>query len=525
MRGDRRSFFTLEISQALGWAINSIALVFTCLYAIETVAVPLPEPDVIIYGAVLGGGGQPLTSGTVSARRASSPIGTGGAIQPQTSGSNLYVLRVPLYFLQAPGEQLPTGSAKISDVLEVFVNGVPTSPPTTVTITDRGLVLLQNLTSAIGTSTDPDGDGVANNSDNCAGLANASQADSNQNGIGDACENDPKSNPRFGTKAIGDVGNPADPATGRGKVDTSFQISQNEVTNAQYRDFLAAVAATGDPGGLYDPLMGTDPRGGIIRIGSAPPYTYQVRGGNHANKPVNFVSWLDAARYANWRHNGNKSGSQNVQTTESGAYDLTVTTPELLATRLPAATWALPSENEWYKAAYYDSAAGDRYWTYPTRWDTDPLPALADGIGEVTNPGPNVANHELGADWAGQNGNAASVDGAGPESRSAYGVSDMGGNVAEWLDAPAENAKRVSRGGSFLDDRILLRKTADLPGPTERALLLRLPSSGYSDVGIRVVNLPEPRGTLLLLLGFAVLGIFDRRRAARLARFASSDHV
>lgn len=35
---------------------------------------------------------------------------------------------------------------------------------------------------------DTDGDGVANASDNCPGVANASQADMNNNGIGDACE-------------------------------------------------------------------------------------------------------------------------------------------------------------------------------------------------------------------------------------------------------------------------------------------------------------------------------------------------
>ena len=42
-------------------------------------------------------------------------------------------------------------------------------------------------------------------------------------------------------------------------------------------------------------------------------------------------------------------------------------------TRNPGAKWFLPSENEWYKAAYHknDGVTGN-YWNYPT--STDVLP-------------------------------------------------------------------------------------------------------------------------------------------------------
>ena len=37
---------------------------------------------------------------------------------------------------------------------------------------------------------------------------------------------------------------------------------------------------------------------------------------------------------------------------------------------MPGARWFIPSENEWYKAAYHQPAAqggdGDNYWAYPT---------------------------------------------------------------------------------------------------------------------------------------------------------------
>ena len=50
-------------------------------------------------------------------------------------------------------------------------------------------------------------------------------------------------------------------------------------------------------------------------------------------KPVNFVAWLDAARYVNWLHNGKPTGAQGNTTTEQGAYDLTVANPGVNATR------------------------------------------------------------------------------------------------------------------------------------------------------------------------------------------------
>ena len=42
----------------------------------------------------------------------------------------------------------------------------------------------------------------------------------------------------------------------------SFQIMKYEYTNEQYKDFLNSVAAATDPYSLYDPLMGSDARGG-----------------------------------------------------------------------------------------------------------------------------------------------------------------------------------------------------------------------------------------------------------------------
>jgi formylglycine-generating enzyme required for sulfatase activity len=55
---------------------------------------------------------------------------------------------------------------------------------------------------------------------------------------------------------VGLPGNMADEQTGFGAVDYTYRISKYEVTNAQYVEFLNAVAAS-DPNGLYNSEMAT----------------------------------------------------------------------------------------------------------------------------------------------------------------------------------------------------------------------------------------------------------------------------
>ena len=80
------------------------------------------------------------------------------------------------------------------------------------------------------------------------------------------------------------------------------RIGAYEITNAQYAEFLNAVADA-DPNALYNTRMGTSARGGITRSGGSGSYGYSVKAG-HENKPVVFVSFYDALRFANWLHNG-----------------------------------------------------------------------------------------------------------------------------------------------------------------------------------------------------------------------------
>jgi len=220
-----------------------------------------------------------------------------------------------------------------------------------------------------------------------------------------------------------------------GSVSREYRIGTTEVTNDQYVTFLSAIAST-DPRSLFNTSMQSDPRGGIQRTGTNGNYSYSSKP-FMGNKPVNFVSIWDAMRFTNWLHNDMPSGSQNLTSTEDGAYFLNGVTFLPLAdrnvTRKAGAKWFLPSDDEWFKAAYQknDGITGN-YYEYPTATDDVPIPATADAQGNVSNPGSNVVNYLMAADWNGLNGNVTTV--GSTQSPSAYGTFDQAGNVDEMTE-------------------------------------------------------------------------------------------
>ncbi len=134
-----------------------------------------------------------------------------------------------------------------------------------------------------------------------------------------------------------------------GAVDYSCQIGKYEVTAGQYTRFLNAAAAT-DTYGRYSMEM-TDPWCGcnVQRGGSPGTYSYSVAG-DWAERPVNFVSWGDAARFCNWLHNGQPVGPQDLGTTEDGSYYLNGATSNaalMAVVREEDATWVIPVGLRW----------------------------------------------------------------------------------------------------------------------------------------------------------------------------------
>ena len=277
---------------------------------------------------------------------------------------------------------------------------------------------------------------------------------------------------------VGNAGNPADPTTGFGRVCYEYRIGKYEVTNDQYAAFLNAVAAS-DPNGLYNTNMGSNARGGITRSGSAGSYTYSVKP-NMGNKPVNYVNWYGAARMSNWLTNGQGSGD-----TELGVYTLTGATSINAITRdlRDANQVFIPTEDEWYKAAYHQpfTQGGDTddYWLYATLSNSVPTVATAMSMGDVANPGQGVVNYALGADWNGQDGNLTTVGSAG--STSFYGAFDMDGNTWDWNETLIGSLRGV-RGGSFVNAEGSLRSTLRFSN---------FPSSGNSFNGFRLAS-PAP---------------------------------
>ena len=170
---------------------------------------------------------------------------------------------------------------------------------------------------------------------------------------------------------VGNAGNLNDPTSGGlyGGVPYTYNVGKFNVTVAQYVMFLNAVAAT-DTYGLYNPNMATRANiAGIARTGSSGSYSYSIIGS--PNQPIAYVSWGDAARFANWLTNGQPTQAEWPDGTETGSYTLSGATSDAALnsiTRNATAKYVIPTENEWYKAAYYDpSKGGSDYWLYPMR--------------------------------------------------------------------------------------------------------------------------------------------------------------
>jgi sulfatase modifying factor 1 len=310
------------------------------------------------------------------------------------------------------------------------------------------------------------------------------------------------------TVNVGNPGNAGDTQQqgSFGAVDYVYAIGRYEVTAGQYAAFLNAVAAT-DTYALYDANMWTDAEGcKIDRSGSPGSYTYSVAP-DRANRPVNFVSWGDAARFANWLHNGQPSGAQGLATTEDGSYFLDGMTSDgdlENVVREPDATWVIPTEDEWYKAAYHknDGVTGN-YWNYPTRADGGVSHLLID-----PDPGNNATCRSVMGDYTIGPPYYRTPGGAHENSASPYGTFDQGGNVQEFNETVPEPDIRGIRGGSW-DSGCLVLSVGHRP-------IVMHSSDQFSDLGFRVANTqptitapPVPalsaRGLLALLLGLALV--------------------
>ncbi len=274
---------------------------------------------------------------------------------------------------------------------------------------------------------------------------------------------------------IGNAGN-ADDNTGYGGVGYTYRMGVNEVS----RGMIDA----------YNTLSG---------VPMLTMHDMTSLGGNGVNRPATGISWNEAARFVNWLNTSKgfsaayqfdtAGGNDNIALWEFGDAGYDAANPF----RNANAHYYLPSEDEWYKAAYYDpnNSGGAGYWDYATGSDTPPT-AVVSG----TTIGTAVYNGQAGP---------ADITNAG--GLSAYGTMGQNGNVREWGESAFDGGNdlagetRVRRGGDWNDDSGFLTASSRFGSS---------PSLGFVTVGFRVAAVPEPSAFLMTLIG--MMGVVLRRK-------------
>lgn len=246
---------------------------------------------------------------------------------------------------------------------------------------------------------------------------------------------------------IEDIGNKPDSLPGNhGSVSYAFSMGICDVTAEQYCDFLNAVAAYEDPYNLYDTRMGTDESIKCIeRQKVEDRFVYHLIE-DREKLPITYVDIYSAARFCNWMHHGCPVGVEAIGSTENGAYVLEGAMRGPIIRKLEA-RWFLPTEDEWYKGAYYNhSDPKGGYYRYPNSTDEPP-----------SNHFKSQSNNEANYDCYYRdplNGNLR-ITGAGifTKSKSPYNLYDMGGNIDQWTETEVGRNKigvnYVIRGGSW----------------------------------------------------------------------------
>ena len=174
----------------------------------------------------------------------------------------------------------------------------------------------------------------------------------------------------------------------------------------------------------------------------------------------------------------------------------------MAVTRNPSARWWLPSGNEWYKAAYYDSVVGT-YQDYPTNTSS-----VSNNNQPSADTG-NSANFKTSTYTTGSLSFPLTNVGAYTLSSGPYGTFDQGGNVFEWNDSVLTSSigtGRERRGGSWLDSSNALRPAYWVGD---------FPTSESDYLGFRVASVPEPATIALLTSASAFLGLRRRKSVTR----------
>ncbi len=225
----------------------------------------------------------------------------------------------------------------------------------------------------------------------------------------------------------------------RGRVDYEYRIMRTEVVQTQYVDFVRA----------FRPfwLSIEDRPGATVESGSPVDSSFSSYGINllggfdvdqrYDNSAVT-ISWRNAARYANWLHNGAPTDEASLtwDTFHTGAYTFT---DESFGsnvygnpvTRNEGARFWLPGLDELLKAAYYDpnryGEGEEGYWLYPHSSNEEPI---------VGPPGEGDVGPPEDIDGDGFVSWERTLVGRYPDTASPWGLLDVLGTEKEWVETP-----------------------------------------------------------------------------------------
>ncbi len=260
---------------------------------------------------------------------------------------------------------------------------------------------------------------------------------------------------------IGNVGNAADTGgtVGCGAVDYNYRIGKYEVTNAQWDTLIiAAGAPTGNPNSAYG-------------------YHAAL---TDAQQPAPDISWYAATQFCNYLTSGDKSlGAYQFSGNNTNPGDF-IGIDRAAAMATYGTIYVLPTEDEWYKAAYY-KPDGSGYSVYANGLDTIPAPDNGWHYGFPFDV--NVTPWDVGTGAQEQNG-----------------TFDMMGNVAEWNETLITYGRGVRGGTHRTSATALASYGQDGMPPDHRGYVM-----GYGTMGFRVAEVPEPATILLFTLGGLVL--------------------
>jgi hypothetical protein len=241
-----------------------------------------------------------------------------------------------------------------------------------------------------------------------------------------------------------------------GAVAYDYSIGKYEVTNAQWNAFVSAAGApTGNPSDGYEESA------------------YWTA----TNVPVNNVSWYEAAQFCNYLTSGDKSlGAYLFSGNNTNPGDF-LGIDRNWAVSAYGIAYVIPTEDEWYKAAYYTGSGYSKF---------------ANGLDKMTAPGNgwNYGSYPGGSPWD-----------VGTGTMEQNGTFDMMGNIFEWTEIPSGSSYSSVGGGAYNVGPVNFFPLPTLGLGAGQWLNTKLYGE-YNNVGFRVASVsvyvpipPEPTAT------------------------------